>query len=168
MPAYTSPDVRNITVGAGELYFKPAGAGSYIHLGNVPQFQFNLKRRVLDHFAPVEGIKVKDFSWTVEMTAEIQVIMEEVTAINLQMLMLGTVSGAQVFITAHNPPVGALRYVSNNEIGPRWNIDLYAVTFTDDGDFDPLTTKKNDFEKITLKGSALAVNGSFGVMTRTN
>jgi hypothetical protein len=170
MPAYTSPDVRNLSVGSGELQFKPDGAGSYIHLGNCPNFEFKMKTRMLDHHAPYNGIKVKDYTWTIELEAEVEIIMEELTARNLQMLLLGDIgtdgSGhTTVTITARNSVIGALSYTANNEVGPRWFIDLLAVTFNNDGSFDPITSRKNDFSKISIKGTALAVNGTFGVFT---
>ena len=170
MPAYTSPDVRNLAVGAGEIEFKPDGAPAYVHLGNVPNFEFKMKTKMLDHHAPYNGIKVKDYTWTIELEAEVEIVMEELTARNLQMLMLGDIgtdlSGrTTVTITARNSVIGALRYTANNEVGPRWFIDLLAVTFNTDGGFDPITSRKNDFSKITVKGTALAVDGTFGVMT---
>jgi hypothetical protein len=168
MPAYTSPDVRNLSVGAGELEFKPEGAPAYVHLGNVPSFDFSMRTRTLDHHAPVNGIKVKDFTWTVELEAEIEIEMEELTAQNFQLLMLGDVGTdggghTTVTIAARNSTRGALRYTANNEVGPRWHIDLLSVTFAEDGSYDPL--KKGDWNTIKVKGAALAVDGTFGTMT---
>lgn len=170
MPAFTSPDVRNLAVGTGYIEFKPEGASSYYHVGNVPQFEFKMKTTMLDHHAPINGIKVKDFTWTIELEAEVEIIMEELTALNFKMLMLGdiTTDGSghtQIAITARNSPRGALRYTATNEVGPRWFIDLLSVTFNNDGSYDPLTSRKNDFSTISVKGTALAVGGTFGVMT---
>lgn len=166
MPAYTAPNVRNLAVGTGFLEFKPEGADDYVHLGNCPKFEFKMKTKMLDHHAPINGIKVKDWTWTTEIEAEVEIDMEELTAFNLQMLLLGdvTTDGTRttVAITARNAPVGALRYTATNEVGPRWHIDLYAVTFNNDGAYDPLTSK--DFSKISIQGTALAVDGEFGVM----
>ncbi len=165
MPSFTSPDVRNLSVGTGFIEFKPEGAGSYYHVGNVPNFEFKMKTKTLDHFAPVEGMKVKDYSWTIEVEAEIEMIMEEITAINLKMLLQGDIVGNQVFISARNATIGALRYTATNEVGPHWKIDLYSVRFNGDGDYDPITTRRNDFNNISVKGSAFAVDGNFGVLT---
>ena len=93
MPTYTTPDVRNIAVGTGFIEFKPEGAGSYRHLGNCPSFEFSLKSKLLDHYAPVNGMRVKDYTWTTELEAQIKIVMEELTALNFQMLMLGDVVG---------------------------------------------------------------------------
>lgn len=169
MPIYTSPDVRNLAVGTGYIQFKPEGAGSYYHVGNVPSFDFKLKMQTLDHFVPIDGIKVKDYTWTVGLEAEVDMVMEEITATNLAMIMLGdvtTIGGVTtVSITARNTRIGALKYTATNEVGPRWLIDLFAVRFNEDGNFDPLTSRKSDFNTISVRGSALAVNGSFGTMT---
>lgn len=165
MPAYTSPDVRNLVVGSGSLYHLPEGGSSWLHLGNVPQFEFKMKTRTLDHHAPVNGIKVRDYSWTVELEAEVEIIMEEMTAQNLQLLMLGDKTGTTVNISAKPAPTIQLLYIAANEVGPRWQIQLYAVIFNGDNSYDPITSRKNDFSKISVKGSALAVGGNFGTMT---
>lgn len=165
MPAYTSPDVRNLSVGTGYLQFKPEGAGSYYHLGNVPNFEIKIKTKTLDHYAPVNGMRVKDYSWAIELECELEMVMEEITAVNLQLLLAGNISGSQIFISARNTTIGALKYTGTNEVGPRWQIDLYSVRFNGDGEFDPITTRRNDFNNIKVRGSAFAVNGDFGVMT---
>lgn len=169
MPAYTSPDVRNLSVGTGFIEFKPEGAGAYVHLGNIPNFEFKLKTRTLDHYAPVEGMRVKDYTWTIELEAEIEMVMEEITAQNLKLLLLGDITVVDgvttVDISARQGLVGALKYTATNEVGPRWMIDLFAVRFNGDGDYDPLTTRRNDFNNISVKGSAFAIAGSFGTMT---
>lgn len=169
MPAYTSPDVRNLCVGAGNLYVMLEG-DSWRHIGNVPNFEFKMATRTLDHHTPVDGIKVRDYSWTVELEAEVEIVMEEITAQNLALLMLGATSGSggtgtTVNISARAAPQLALRYVANNDFGPRWQIDLFAVILNGDNAYDPITSRKSDFSKISVKGSALAVNGEFGVMT---
>jgi hypothetical protein len=169
MPVFTSPDVRNLSVGTGFIEFKPEGASSYYHVGNVPNFTFQISTKTLDHYVPVNGMRIKDYTWTLELTADIAMDMEEITAQNLAMIMLGNIgtdgSGrTQVGISAQPPRSGALRYTATNETGPRWLIDLYSVTFNGNNTFDPLTGGSN-FDKLSVTGSAMAVNGSFGVMT---
>jgi hypothetical protein len=163
MPAYTSPDVRNISVGTGFLEFKPEGSGVYHHLGNCPSFKLSMEAETLDHYAPVNGIRVKDYVWTIELNAEVEIEMEELTARNFQMLTLGDIVGNTVTIAVRNAPRGALKYTATNETGPRWHIDLHLVSFGTEGEYEPITS--DDFNKITVTGTALAVNGSFGVMT---
>ena len=170
MPIYTSPDVRNLSVGTEFIEFRPEGADDYFHVGNVPKFEFKMRMETLDHFTPVNGMKVKSYTWTVELAAEIEMEMEEITAANLAMLMLGEITAGpggqpQVSIAAQAPKTGALRYTGTNETGPRWMIDLHSVSFNEDGEFSPLASGGKDFNSISVKGSALAVDGVFGLMT---
>ena len=70
-----------------------------------------MKTKTLDHHAPFNGIKVKDYSWTVEMEAEVEIEMEELTAVELQDDdARRRTSAITVIITARNFGRGALRY----------------------------------------------------------
>jgi hypothetical protein len=165
MSIYTSPDVRNLSVGTGYIEID-TGAG-YRHVGNAPKFAFKLTRTTLDHFVPFNGMIVKDASSTIQLNADFDIDMEEITASNLALILLGdvTVTGGvtTIDIVAQNPPTAALRYTGTNEVGPKWKIDLHAVMFNANSEFDPLSAGK--FNVITVSGVALAVNGSFGVFT---
>jgi hypothetical protein len=167
MPAFPSPDIRNISVGAGYIEFMPEGDSVFHHVGNVPNFQFAIKTDTLDYYVPADGVRVKAYSYTTEQQAEIEIEMEEITAQNLALLMLGDVTSAggvtHVSIQARNGKVGALRYTATNEQGPRWHIDLRSVMFSDGGEFVPLGG--GDFNTIKIKADVLFVNGTYGEMT---
>ena len=93
MPAYTSPDVRNISVGTG-YHRVQAGRCRPITITSATCRASSSRcgpRRSIT-ITPVNGIRVKDYSWTIELNAEIEIEMEEITAQNLQMLMLGDIT----------------------------------------------------------------------------
>jgi hypothetical protein len=93
--------------------------------------------------------------------------MEELTARNLAMLVLGDVTEDEdgnpvVSIFSRDSLTGRLQYFATNEIGPRWYVDLLSVTFNPSGDFSPIG---DTFAKLPVTGTVQAVDGVFGTMT---
>jgi hypothetical protein len=162
-----SPDVQNLAVGKGFILFKPTEVVNYYHVGNVPTFTFTPKITTLDHFSSMEGTRLKDLSITLEKSGEVKMDMEELTARNLAMLVLGDVTldvdgNPTVSIFSRDSLTGALKYYATNEVGPRWYVDLLSVTFNPSGDFSPIG---DTFAKLSVTGTVQAVDGVFGTMT---
>ena len=168
MAGIVSPDVKNLAVGKGFILFKPDDASAFYHVGNVPTFTFTPKITTLDHFSSMEGTRLKDLSITIEKTGEVKMDMEELTARNLAMLVLGDVTldvdgNPTVSIFSRDSLTGELQYYATNEVGPRWYVDLLSVTFNPSGDFAPISD--NAFAKLSVTGTVNAVDGVFGTMT---
>jgi hypothetical protein len=167
MAGILSPDVKNLAVGKGFILFKPEDALDFYHVGNVPTFTFTPKITTLDHFSAMEGTQLKDLSITLEKSGEVKMDMEELTAQNLAMLVLGDVTldvdgNPTVNIFSRDSLSGELKYYATNEVGPRWYVDLLSVKFNPSGDFSPIGTT---FAKLPVTGTVQAVGGVFGTMT---
>lgn len=167
MAGIVSPDVQNLAVGKGFILFKPDTADDFYHVGNVPTFTFTPKITTLDHFSSMEGTRLKDLSITLEKSGEVKMDMEELTARNLAMLVLGDVTedvdgNPVVSIFSRDSLTGRLQYYATNEVGPRWYVDLLSVTFNPSGDFSPIG---DTFAKLPVTGTVQAVDGVFGTMT---
>lgn len=166
----TSPDVANLAVGKGFLLFKPDDATDFFHLGNIPTFSFTPKVVVLDHYSAMAGTRYKDLTIITEKTGEIKLDLEELTARNIALLMMGDVTddggtppNPQVQIFSRSSLIGELKFYATNEVGPRWYVDLLSVNLTPSGDFSPIV--ENAFVKMIVNGSVQAVDGVFGTMT---
>jgi hypothetical protein len=167
MAGLVSPDVANLAVGRGFILFKPQGDADFYHVGNVPSFTFTPKITTLDHFSSMAGTKLKDLSVTLEKSGEVKMDMEELTARNLAMLMLGEVGtdtdgNTTVSIFSRASLTGQLQYHATNEIGPRWFVDLLSVTFNPSGDFSPIG---DTWAKLPVTGTVNSIDGVFGTMT---
>jgi hypothetical protein len=166
----SSPDVSNLAVGKGFILFKPTDQSSFFHVGNVPTFSFTPKVVVLDHFTAMAGSRIKDLTIITEKSGEVKMDLEELTAQNLAMLVMGDVGNdggtppnPQVQIFSRSSFVGELKFYATNEVGPRWYVDLLSVNLVPSGDFSPII--ENAFVKMVVSGSVQAVNGAFGTMT---
>jgi hypothetical protein len=141
----STPNVLNYQVGKAIVSWKPAGASTYRDLGNVSAAALQVNVEFLDHFSSRAGIRSKDRSVPVELAGEVTLTMDEITAENLAMAVLGTVSAqtsndpgydanastqrSKVDILAASNLDGALRIVGTNSVGRRMQIDLWSVSF---------------------------------------
>ena len=166
----SSPDVSNLAVGKGFILFKPDDQADFFHVGNVPTFTFTPKVTTLDHYSSMAGSRIKDLTIITEKSGEVKMDLEELTAQNLAMLLMGDVGNdggtppnPQVQIFSRSSFIGELKFYATNEVGPRWFVDLLSVNLVPSGDFSPIID--NAFVKLVVSGSVQSIDGVFGSMT---
>ena len=129
-----SPSTDNYYVGKGKLSFKATGETTFRDLGNVTELETTPNLTTLEHFSSREGVKKKDKEVVTEKKMTVRLVMDEWTAANLAMALLGDVSvdtdgNSVVDIFSRNAFEGELKYEGTNEIGPQMDIDLFKVAF---------------------------------------
>lgn len=169
-----SPNTGNLSVGKGSLYFTKEG-GAETHLGNCPSFEFTPTVDTLDHFSSMAGIKSKDKVVILTKGGTIKIVMEEWTAYNVGLMLLGSVDespldGPEVDIFSQDEIAGQLRYVANNDVGPRWDVTLYNCSLKPNAAFSPIS---DEWGQMELNGEVLIVtgglnDGKFGLAKLTN
>ena len=160
-----APDTDNYQVGKGIVSFKPEGATEFIDLGNVAEFEYTPNIEKLDHFSSRTGVKTKDRSIVLTRSGELRILMEELTANNLAMLLLGVVDpaavgGASIDIFAIDSVNGEVKFVATNEVGPRWDLNFYNVEFVPSGSFNPIS---DEWNQIEITGQVLIASGGVNV-----
>lgn len=177
MPAPTliSPNTGNYRVGKGALWFKREGAGDYSHMGNATSFEFTPEVEKLDHFSSMEGVKEKDASVVLSRGGTIKIVLDEWTPSNMALALLGdvdeaAVGGPTVEILATDAVEGALKFLSNNDVGPRWNAFYHRVSFVPSAALNPIS---DEWGQIELDGESLVSQdapnvGKFGYWQLTN
>lgn len=171
MPDYTSPDVRNYAVLKGNIYFTPAGGdpvNDRRHLGNVPEGEFEPSVEVIDHFSAMEGVRTKDFTATLQKTATLTLTIEELTAANFSLALMGDVEtdsdgNKVVDILSTDVVRGRVEIVGTNDIGPKMTWNFPSVAFRPSGAISFIGD--DDWSNIEVTGEVEAVNGSFGTIT---
>lgn len=174
-PSIASPNVGNLQVGKGIVSFMKEGTNAFRDLGNINSMTITPDMTTLDHFSSREGVRKKDLSIIIEKQATVQIAMEEVTAQNLELMLLGdidyaAVGGPEVEIFSQNAINGWLRFVGTNEIGPKITVDLYNVSFKPSGELQLISDEFNVMEAtgdvlVAASGPNL---GKFGVAKFTN
>lgn len=84
----------NYTLGRGQVFFDPFVPGTLNrtgerYLGNTPEFNINIASELLDHFNSDEGVRTKDDSVTLEITRSGSLIVDDISADNLALFLLG-------------------------------------------------------------------------------
>src|SRR5262249_21271747 len=126
------PDITNLTIGKGIVIFKRSTDSIFYHLGNVPSFTITPKTELLDHFSSMQTSQVRDFQAIVKKSMDFKMQMEELTARNLALLMLGDVDFTSpdvpvVSFFTESQITGHLKVFGSQAYGPRWYIDLPSV-----------------------------------------
>jgi hypothetical protein len=163
-----SPSTDNYYVGKGKISFKPTGASTFRDLGNVTELETTPNLTTLEHFSSREGVKKKDKEVVTEKKLTVRLVMDEWTADNLAMALLGDLSvdvngNSVVDIFSRNSFEGELKYEGTNEIGPQMDINLFKVAFKPGKSLNPIS---DEWGNIEIEGEALANNlGKFGTWT---
>lgn len=177
MPNVTihSPSTGNYQVGKGIVSFKQEGDTDFRDLGNVSAVTLTPDLTTLDHFSSRAGTKAKDLSIVLEKAMTLKITMDEVTAKNLAIMLLGTVDeeavgGPTIDIFTQNAVTGAFRFTGTNDTGPKVTMDLYNVSFKPDGDVDFISDEWNEMEATAdvLQATTGPNTGKFGLITITN
>lgn len=168
MAAHASPNILNYYVGKGTVSFKKTGDMSFRDLGNVPEFEFTPEVEKLEHFSSRSGVKSKDRTIVIEKKGTIKLTMEEWTAANLALALLGTVGadsdGREVIdIFGENAISGELKFTGTNEVGPKWELHFLKVDFIPGESVNPLS---DEWGALSITGDVAAVNGAFGTATK--
>lgn len=166
MPA--SPNVENYYVGKGVVSFKKDGDDDFRDLGNVPEFEFTPTIENLEHFSSRQGVRTKDRTVVLEKSGTVRLVMEEWTAANLALAVLGEIetdtSGREVIeIFGTNAVSGELKFTGTNEVGSRFEWHFLKVDFIPGSSVSPIS---EEWGTLEINGEIATVGGSFGTLTR--
>lgn len=158
----------NYFIGKGTLSWTPTG-GSARDLGNAPEVEITPEIEKLDHFSSMAGVRSKDRSVVISKTLRIRIVLDEITADNLQLLLMGgditTASGVSTFDMFENSEItGALEFTGTNDIGNQVTVDMPSVSFTPSGSLNLISDEWGQIEitgEILLSGSP----ASFGTIS---
>lgn len=164
----TSPNVENYFIGKGIVSVKQAADADYVDVGNVPEFEVTPNVTKLDHFSSRTGTRSKDRSIVTEKGLTLRMVLEELTARNLAMFLLGAVDDADpaavsIDIFSQASFIAAVKFVGTNDIGAKWTYIFPQVEFAPSSSLNLISEEWGNLE---LSGEILAQeDGSFGTAT---
>src|SRR5882672_6981172 len=91
-----SPNVENYFVGAGIVKWQALGDLTFRDVGNVSRFEFTSTVTRLKHYSSRTGTRFKDRDVVTQVDAQVALTMEEFTASNLAMALLGIQNASDV------------------------------------------------------------------------
>lgn len=163
-----SPDTRNYRIPAATLEIKLADDGDYVDAGNLVDFVYTPTVTKKEHFSARTGLRAKDLTVVTEVSAAIKFTVDEATARNLSLFLLGDIStntAGDIEITPlTNPNLTAdIRVTGVNSVGPM--VDFEGnVTFSPSGDLN-LMADNDDWAQIPLDADVNKADGLFGKFT---
>ncbi len=169
-----SPSIDNLGILKGNCYFTPTG-GAEGHMGNAPEVEITASIEKLDHFSSMSGVRSKDKSVVLEQSFSLRIVLEELTAKNLRLNLMGgdiqTAGDEHSFeIGANSEITGAFRFEGTNTIGNKIDLDLPNVSFTPTGSLNLISDEWGNVEVTAEVLSTTATDGSvsFGTATVTD
>lgn len=163
--AVASPNILNYTVGKGRVSIRLTGETNFRPIGNCPAFTFTPELEELEHFSSMEGIKTVDRTIVLSKKGAIVITFDEMTPENLRLALLGSditeeSGGDRQFNIFTNTALRAeVKFVGNNDVGPREEWYFPAVDFIPSGEISVIS---EEWREIELTGKVSAVSGSFG------
>lgn len=156
----TSPSVDNLSLLTGIVYGKRIGVDNdYVDLGEVSAFTTSFTPDKLDYFSkrgPAARSKVK--SVVREKTITLSMTMNEFTARQLQMFMMGgdietnSDGDAEFDLGAADEQLYQIKYVGTNEIGNQVEVELLRVDMAPNGELNLLP---DEWGEIPVQGEVL-------------
>lgn len=166
--ALASPNILNYTIGKGKVYIRLTGEGDRRPVGNCPEFEFTPEVEKIEHFSAMEGVRERDRTIVIEKKATLRVVMEEMTAENLRIALLGTLSAGsggdqEIDIFSESQISAEVWFDGENDIGPKWNYYFPRVDFIPSSAI-PLISE--EWMQVEINGDVQKVGGTFGTATK--
>lgn len=166
MSSLNSPNILNYFIGKGNVFFKGPGDADFVHMGNVPEFEFTPAVESLEHNSSMAGVKSLDRTVTLSKSAELRLVCEEITVRNLAIAVLGDVEvdtdGQEIInIFTQTAVSGQIRLVGTNDVGSRLQWDLNKVDFIPNSGVSAIT---DEWGQLELTGKCAATVDGFGTI----
>lgn len=139
---------NNYQIGKGILYFRKDGEVDFADMGNCSSLKWSPSVEKLDHFSSREGVKTKDKSVAVTSAATLEIVLDEITADNLELFLLGerdvdsegnsTIKSMQLSAVR-----GTVKFIGSNDVGKQVEF-IGDVDIVPDGEFNLISEEWNE------------------------
>ena len=167
--ALDSPNILNYTVGKGRVQIRVSGETNFRDIGNCPEFEFTPTIEKLEHFSSQTGVKSKDRTIVLSKAGTLRVVMEELTAENMRIALLGNAISEQsggdqeIEIFGASSITTEVKFIGTNDIGPKWEYYFRQVDFIPSSSINLIS---DEWLGVEITGDVAAVSGSFGTATK--
>ena len=167
--AQVSTDVLAYTIGKGAVSVRLSGETDFRRIGNCPEFEFTPEIDKLEHFDSQAGVRSRDRTVVREKKASLRIVFEAITAENMQIALLGALSGGSggdqsIDIFSLNAITAEVKFDgSGAEVGPKWEYYFPRVDFIPTSGINLIS---DEWLGVEITGDVQTVNGSFGTATK--
>lgn len=151
---------NNLAIGKGIVSiaeWSGGSIGSYYDMGNVNSLEIEPTIERLPHYSSRSGFRTKDKNPIIQTEYVLTIVAEEVAAVNLNRFLIGTLSGANTILGLQGTNKEyAVRFVSDNPIGPNQTWDFWKLTLSPNG---PMQLIGEEWMSMSFTGEGLADTG---------
>jgi hypothetical protein len=159
MPGISSPSPQLYSLGRGIVSIgewngtTPPDGGSYIDVGNSPRFEVEVTEEKLEHFSSRSGTRLKDKVVILETGYTLNFDLDEISVENLKIFLKGTLSGYVISANQALDREYALKFVSDNPVGPNEKWEFWRVQLSPGGAFNLIA---DEWSTLSFTGDGLA------------
>jgi hypothetical protein len=161
----TPPNVANLSLPKGIIKGKPVGqSGALRDFGECSSFTTSMDVETLVYNSRRHSSRIPVATVTLGKTMGGVIAMNELAEENVEIWAMGESSGSPGVISIGTAAEVRywIRYIGTNEVGPAYQVDLYNVLLTPNGDFEWLSDADWAEMQLTMSVNADQTTGSFG------
>lgn len=150
---------NNLAIGKGILsvaQWSGGSIGAYSDMGNVNSVEIEPVIERLPHYSSRSGFKTKDKNPITQTEYNLNFVAEEIAAVNLNRFLLGTINGNTIFGLMGANIEYAVRFVSDNPLGPNQTWDFWKLTLSPNGAMQLIG---DEWMSMSFSGEGLADTG---------
>lgn len=150
---------NNYAIGKGILYIAEWSGGSigdYYDVGNCTSLEVEPSIERLPHYSSRSGFRVKDKNPIIQTEYMVNFVLDEPAAVNIRRFLMGAGSGNTVLAMMATDKEYALRFVSDNPIGPNAQWDFWKLTLSPNGSMQLIG---EEYMTLSYSGEGLADTG---------
>lgn len=138
----TPHNVQNYAIGKGILYIgewsgntPPTDPSGYTDVGNATSIEVEPTLERLPHYSSRSGFRQKDKNPVIQTEYAVRFDLDEPAAVNLNKFLMGTKAGNVVKALTQTDKEYALKFISDNPIGPNQIWRFWKMTLSPNGPF---------------------------------
>ena len=147
----------NYAIGKGVLQiaaFSGGAPGTYYDVGNCPSFEQEPSIERLPHYSSRSGFREKDKNPIIQTEYTLTFDLDEIAASNIARFMMGTLTeGMQVYGLQATDQEYAIRFTSDNPVGPEQVWDFWRCTLSPNG---PVQLIGEEWMTMSFTGEGLS------------
>jgi hypothetical protein len=150
----TPPNVANLSLLKGIIKMGPVGTGPLSDVGECSSFTTSMDVETLVYNSRRHSSRIPVKTQPLGKTLSVGITMSEWADDNVEIWSMGETGGSPGVITIGTAADVRrwVRYIGTNEVGQAYQVDLFDVSLTPDGDLEWLSD--NDWSEMQLQGSA--------------
>lgn len=131
-----APSTNNYVIGKGRMYvaeWSGGAIGAYEDMGNATSAEIEPTIERLAHYSSRSGFRTKDKNPVIQTEYMLNITLDEICAANLRRFLIAGGSGNTILGLQGSNKEYAIRFISDNPIGPNSTWNFWKCTISPNG-----------------------------------